>query len=52
MSIWIPRKDLKKYFYSELILEGITDKDYGHAQKVWKVFEINNLGEYHDLYVQ
>ena len=23
-----------------------------HAQKVWDVFEINNLGEYHDLYVQ
>ena len=23
-----------------------------HAQKVWNVFEIRNLGEYHDLYVQ
>ena len=23
-----------------------------HAQKVWKEFEIKNLGEYHDLYVQ
>ena len=23
-----------------------------YAQKVWDVFEINNLGEYHDLYVQ
>ena len=23
-----------------------------HAQKVWDVFEIRNLGEYHDLYVQ
>ena len=23
-----------------------------HAQKVWKVFKIKNLGEYHDLYVQ
>ena len=23
-----------------------------HAQKVWDVFEIKNLGEYHDLYVQ
>ena len=23
-----------------------------HAQKVWEVFKIKNLGEYHDLYVQ
>ena len=42
----------KKFFYSELNLEDITDEDYSHAQKVWDVFEIRNLGEYHDLYVQ
>ena len=42
----------KKAFYSELNLEDITDKDYNHAQKVWEVFEINNLCEYYDLYVQ
>ena len=39
----------KKSFYSELNLEDISDKDYLHAQKVWDVFEIKNLGEYHDL---
>ena len=42
----------KKYFYTELNLEDISDKDYLHAQKVWDVFEIRNLGEYHNLYVQ
>ena len=42
----------KEDFYSELNLEGISDEDYAHAQKVWDVFEINNRGEYHDLYVQ
>ena len=42
----------KESFYSELNLEDISDKDYLHAQKVWDVFEIRNLGEYHDLYVQ
>ena len=30
----------------------ISNEDYVHAQKVWEVFEIKNLGENHDLYVQ
>ena len=42
----------KRAFYSESNLEDITNKDYVHAQKVREVFEIKNLGEYHDLYVQ
>ena len=42
----------KEAFYKELNKEGITDEDYAHSQKVWKVFEIKNLGEYHELYVQ
>ena len=42
----------KKDFYSNFNLENISDKDYKHAQKVWETFEIKNLGEYHDLYVQ
>ena len=33
-------------------LENISDEDYTHAQKIWDVFEIKNLGENHDLYVQ
>ena len=40
----------KEAFYSKLNKEGITDEDNAHAHKVWKVFEIKNLGEYHDLY--
>ena len=42
----------KEAFYSELNLENITDKDYEHVKKVWETFEIRNLGEYHDCYVQ
>ena len=41
----------KKYFYSELNLENITDKDYSHAQKVFKEF-CTDISDYHDLYVQ
>ena len=33
-------------------MEDITDADYEHAKRVCKDFEIKNLGEYHDLYVQ
>ena len=39
-------------FYSNLNLKNICKKEYEHAQKVQKVFNIKNLGEYHDLYVQ
>ena len=42
----------KKDFYSKINLEDISDEDYKHAQKVWDVFKIKNLGEYHDLFVQ
>ena len=42
----------KESFYSQLNLEDVTYEDYLHAQKVWKKFKIENLGEYHDLYVQ
>ena len=37
----------KEAFYSMLNLENISDEDYGHAQKVWKVFGIKNCGLYH-----
>ena len=42
----------KEGFYNNLNLEDISDEDYAHAQKVWDVFKINNLDQYHDLYVQ
>ena len=45
----IPGKDS---FYSNLTLENISETDYAHANNVFKKFNINNLGEYHDLYVR
>ena len=42
----------KKIFYSNLSMEDITDADYAHNNRVCKDFEIKNLEEYRDLYVQ
>ena len=39
-------------FYSNLNLKDINKDDYRYAQKLWSTFNIKNLGEYHDLYVQ
>ena len=42
----------KEDVYSNLNMEDITDKDYMHGKRVFKDFEIKNLGEYHDLYLK
>ena len=41
----------KEDFYSNLNMEDISDIDYRHANNVFKVFKLENLGNYHDLYV-
>ena len=33
-------------------MEDITDADYTHAKRVYKDFDIKNLGKYCGLYVQ
>ena len=42
----------KESFYSNLSMENIEDIDYTYGNNVFKIFKLNNLGEYHDLYVQ
>ena len=42
----------KKDFYSNLNMENIDDIDYRHGNNVFKIFELESLGQYHDLYVQ
>ena len=41
----------KEAFYSTLNMSGVSDQDYEHTRRVWSEFGINNLGEYHDLYL-
>ena len=33
-------------------MEDNTNVDYGHAKRIYEDFELKNLGEYHDCYVQ
>ena len=42
----------KKAFYNNLNIGDITDADYRHANSVFKEFKMNNLDDYHDLYVK
>ena len=42
----------KKDFYSNLNMENIDDIDYRHGNNVFKSFKLENLGDYHDLYVK
>ena len=42
----------KESFYSSLSMENITEMDYIHANNVFKTFDLNNLSDYHDLYVK
>ena len=42
----------KEDFYNYLNMEDITDADYVHAKRVCKDFEIKNIGEYNDFYVE
>ena len=38
--------------FSSLKDRGITGKEYQRACVIWKVFDIKNLGQYHDLYLK
>ena len=33
-------------------MSDISDGNYEHVQRVWKEFDMKNLGEYHDLYLK
>ena len=59
MNIWIAGERFnetslpsKKEFYSNLNMEDIDEIDCRHGSNVFKSFKLENLGDYHDLYVK
>ena len=42
----------KQAFHSSLEMSDINEYNYEHAQKIWRVFNLKSLGEYHDLYLK
>lgn len=42
----------KNSFFNSLTGEQINDSDYAHAQSIWSIFKIKNMGEYTDLYLK
>ena len=45
----VPTKD---QLYSVLNDQHITNDEYDHAKIIWKAFNIETMGEYHDLYLK
>ena len=41
-----------EYWYSRLSDTNITADDYTHAHKVWEIFGMNTMRDYHDLYLK
>ena len=39
-------------FYSSLNMSAVNKSDYQHAQRVWEVFGIHNIRDYHNLYLR
>ena len=61
MNIWIVLKNsmiqnyqLPKYeeCYSKVSGKNKSQKEYENAQHIWNHFNINTMGEHHDLYLQ
>ena len=42
----------KELFYSELNHSQISDEDYEHAIKIWNLFQMKTMRDYHDLYLK
>jgi len=51
-SVFDESLPIKKEFYDTLTKSDIKDEDYKHAQKVYKIMNCQNFGDYHDIYLK
>ena len=42
----------RRFFYNDLSGEAISNEDWNHVNAIWTEFNLQNLGELHDLYVE
>ena len=42
----------QKQFYSILNDENISDENYKHSKEIWNSFKLQNIVQYHDLYLK
>ena len=42
----------KEHFYNDLSKEDITEEEYTFAKEVWNIFNLENMGQLHDLYME
>ena len=42
----------KENFYNDLTKEDITEEEYTFVHEVWKTFNLQNIGQLHDLYME
>ena len=42
----------KEKFFNDLTKKHISNEDYSFVQKLWNTFQLKNLGELHDLYME
>ena len=57
MIIWtLDRFDeklpFKESFYSKINYEHILEVNYKHDENVWNTFNLENMGQYYDLYLK
>ena len=39
-------------FYNDILKKDISDEDYEFAQTLWNAYNLKNMGELHDLYME
>lgn len=42
----------KEKFFSKLKRQGVSQDDYNNAIRIWKMFNMRNMGDYHDHYLK